>query len=292
MAAVSPCITRCLRRPYMRTVLSSPFNDTSVSSFHSDAPLCVSGVPQWVANSKITRKANKQLTKMINRTVEREKIRKSAGQMMDPTKFEYDTPWSSHRVREFEPRRVRVVEHLLMSHISELLATEEFSSDFVDLSVEITTVQLAKGYGLVNVLWIPINNAPNQVAYDKLRALSARLRQELNAMQLMGKVPRIEFVQDRTATRLRELEANFSQVEFDQPPADGLDFTEGDIMEITVSAHPVKGVQTTVTGTEINPLDFGDLPEKRHDLGGLDRDAMMNQLIGTTNKPFKKPARA
>ena len=111
-------------------------------------------------------------------------------------------------------------------------------------------------------------------------------------MQILGKVPRIEFVQDRTAMRLRALGENFSQIEHDQPPADSLEFTEGEIMEITVEAHPIKGVQTTVAGTEINPLDFGQLPEIRHDLGGIDRDAMLNQLIGTPNRPFKKPARA
>jgi ribosome-binding factor A len=91
-------------------------------------------------------------------------------------------------------RRVSVLNKLFMKHITDLLSTGEYSSEFSGYGIEINRVQISPDYMALNVFWVARNAQNDEIVEKLLKKNAGFLRHELSSLRVMGVVPIIQFV--------------------------------------------------------------------------------------------------
>lgn len=112
------------------------------------------------------------------------------------------------------PRRSLVLNKLFMKHITDLMATGEYSSQIVGYGIEVNKVSITQDYRDLRVYWIA-KNSVDHASIEKTLLLNAGfLRNELSQLRLMGKVPKIVFVKDKSYWQVAEVERRLANADF------------------------------------------------------------------------------
>lgn len=182
-------------------------------------------------------------------------------------------------------RRVSVLNKLFMTHITDLLATGQASQKLLGKGLQITRVKVTPNFQFCNVFWLAKCDIKDESELEQeLQKAGGLLRHELSQLRLMGEVPRIHFVKDKTFTNLAIVETVLKNADF------GDDHKEMDpsfeVRNDLYQGNPMKANEKVISETtnEIEEEDEEPLPEMRHDVFGVDRRGIMLKILAKLKK--------
>jgi len=111
-------------------------------------------------------------------------------------------------------KRVVVLNKLIMKNITDLMATGENSDKLIGYGLEISKVNIAGDYRSVNVYWMARKSEDDSQLDELLQNLSGPLRHELSRLRIMGEVPRIQFVKDKTYANIAAVDRLLNKADF------------------------------------------------------------------------------
>lgn len=91
-------------------------------------------------------------------------------------------------------KRIAVLNKLFMKNITDLMATGEYSNEFIGKGLEISRVQTTPDFQGVNVFWLAKGSEDDDKLQETLNKHAGSLRHELSQLRVMGVVPKIHFV--------------------------------------------------------------------------------------------------
>lgn len=180
-----------------------------------------------------------------------------------------------HRQSKHITRRINVLNKLFMVHISDMLANGEWSQQIAGHGLEITHVRITSDFHLVNVYWMTKRMDSTATLKQMLEPIARRIRHELSQLRLMGEVPNIIFVHDRSMAKLAEVDHLLAKADF------------GDDYEpLTPAAHRAAMMRNDFSPSSANSADAVGfrLPPMRQDIFGLDRGEIMNKIVARMTK--------
>ncbi|KAH8267043.1 hypothetical protein KR044_004652, partial [Drosophila immigrans] len=170
-------------------------------------------------------------------------------------------------------RRIAVLNKLFMTHITDLLATGEAAEAILGRGLQVTRVKITSDFSCVNVYWLG-NDATLET---ELQRCSGLLRHELSQLRLMGEVPRIKFVRDRSGSNINQVEGILRTLNL-QPVEEEEQQEESPHYDVAQTARQEFYGQPTTTTT------VATTPEMRHDVLGLDHRLIMDKILGKMRK--------
>ncbi|KAE9532705.1 hypothetical protein AGLY_009786 [Aphis glycines] len=213
-------------------------------------------------------------------------------------------------------KRVAVLNKLLMKNLTDLMATGENSEKLIGYGLEISkaskqyipvgkptfrsvlikvfktsfciyahvylNVCIAGDYKSVKVYWMAGKSEDDSQLDELLHTLSGPLRHELSVLRIMGEVPRIQFIKDKTYANVAAVDRLLNKADF------GEDFVP--TCSTLLNNHPtiftnidpeikkkIKELEDSENLTEENN-DEVIIPEMKMDVMGLDHSAIMTRL--------------
>lgn len=175
-------------------------------------------------------------------------------------------------------RRTAVLNKLFMTHITDLLATGEASQKILGKGLQITRVKVTPNFQFCNVYWMAKGGAAEVQLEEELQKCGGMLRHELSQLRLMGEVPRIHFVKDKTFANLALVETVLKTCDF------GEDHKEMD-PSLQVKNDLYRNLSEMIRKkSDEDEDDEESLPEMRHDVFGLDQRAVMLKILAKMKK--------
>lgn len=111
-------------------------------------------------------------------------------------------------------RRVEVLNALFMEQITSMMSTGEVSQELLGLGLIVSRVNVSNDFSRVNVYWVGSGTCKDDVIEPILRKAAGRLRHELTQLRVIGIVPPIEFVKDKTHSKIAEVEYLLTKCDF------------------------------------------------------------------------------
>ncbi|XP_055910242.1 uncharacterized protein LOC129944669 isoform X3 [Eupeodes corollae] len=200
----------------------------------------------------------------------------STGQPTLDSPFNFNNPKKSD---QGSLRRVNVLNKLFMTHITDLLATGQASEKILGKGLQITRVKVTPNFQFCNVYWMAKGDVNEIELEDELQKCGGILRHELSQLRLMGEVPRIHFVKDKTFANLATVETVLKTADF------GDDHRQMDpSFEVKNDLYRVPEKVDSKLTVAAKDEDEEPLPEMRHDVFGVDRRAIMLRVLAKLKK--------
>lgn len=145
-------------------------------------------------------------------------------------------------------------------------------------------MKVADDFKKMNIYWVASNMERDGEIERILKSIAGPLRHELSVLRLMGEVPQINFVKDRSHMKSAEIDAILKTADFgeDFVPTDATLFVKSDYkLEMKLPDHLKEKIR------ELDDKDediIEELPEMRHDTFGLDHAKIMNKINVSLNK--------
>lgn len=162
-------------------------------------------------------------------------------------------------------RRVTVLNKLFMRHITDFMATDD---TFTGYGLEITRVNITTNFQLINVYWLARGDESDVHLESILSKSAGLLRHNLSQLRLMGEVPTIKFVKDKTYAKRVEVENLLRVADF------------GDDFVPTSSRSQM--IKDDLSCNTIQPDNV--LPEMTHSILGLDHAGIMHRITQNMSK--------
>ncbi|XP_055843054.1 uncharacterized protein LOC129909914 [Episyrphus balteatus] len=199
----------------------------------------------------------------------------STGQPTMDSPFNFNNPKKSDHG---SLRRVKVLNKLFMTHITDLLATGQASQKILGKGLQITRVKVTPNFQFCNVYWMAKGDVHEAELENELQKCGGMLRHELSQLRLMGEVPRIHFVRDKTFANLAHVETVLKTADFgeDHKQIDPSFEVKNDLYQ-----NPLKVDEAVTIKKE---EDEEPLPEMRHDVFGVDWRAIMLKILAKLKK--------
>ncbi|BES87991.1 Ribosome-Hypothetical protein factor A [Nesidiocoris tenuis] len=124
-----------------------------------------------------------------------------------PTESVTKSPIDQSKPRPVNSRRIAVLNKLFMTNITEVLATGTLSETVESLHIDISKVAMSPDFQHLNVFYVCTVTPRPPDLDEQLTRTGFSLRHELSQQRLMGNVPLINFVEDKTLARLTEIQA-------------------------------------------------------------------------------------
>lgn len=181
-------------------------------------------------------------------------------------------------------RRVTILNKLFMKNVTDLMATGMFAEKLYGYGLQISTVKVADDFKKMNIYWIATNMQNDGEIERILKSIAGPLRHELSVLRLMGEVPQINFVKDRSHMKSAEIDAVLKFADF------GEDFVPTDATLFLKNEYKLEMKLPEHLKCQIRDLDNVDdeiteeLPQMRHDTFGLDHAKIMNKINVSMNK--------
>lgn len=184
-------------------------------------------------------------------------------------------------------RRINVLNKLFMEQITDLMATGEYSEELVGYGIQISRVKVTPDYHGINVFWFSRDNHNDMDIGRLLKRISGGLRHELSQLRLIGQVPKLNFVKDKTYGLTADLDGVLRRADY------GEDFVPTDRTLMLKSELKLQVELPRTVRSEIDKLedeidypieDQRALPAMRNDILGLDQEAIMNKIKRSLNK--------
>ncbi|XP_014208787.1 uncharacterized protein LOC106639604 [Copidosoma floridanum] len=120
-----------------------------------------------------------------------------------------------NKAQTHKSRRTTVLNKILMRHITDLMATGEVAPTLLGRGIEVTHVDVASDFSVVNVYWIAQNNNDANVTTDQvLKVAAGHLQHELSQLRVIGQVPPVNFVRNKIYNTIKEVEDRLKTVDF------------------------------------------------------------------------------
>lgn len=196
-----------------------------------------------------------------------------------------NSPGSKHNTR-----RMSVLNKLFMTHITDLLATGEAAESILGRGMQVSRVKISSDFACVNVYWLGSGDVFNDATLEaELQRTSGQLRHELSQLRLMGEVPRIKFVRDKTGSNINNVEGILRTLNLSTP-----DDEDDDEQQQQPAGHGGYDVAQTARqefyGNAAAPaavsIDSSSeaMPEMRQDVLGLDHRLIMDKILTKMRK--------
>ncbi|XP_025196426.1 putative ribosome-binding factor A, mitochondrial isoform X2 [Melanaphis sacchari] len=179
-------------------------------------------------------------------------------------------------------KRIAVLNKLLMKNITDLMATGENSDKLIGYGLEISKVSIAGDYRSVKVYWMAGKSEDDSQLDELLKMLSGSLRHELSVLRIMGEVPKILFIKDRTYANVAAVDRLLNKADFGEDFIPTCNTLLIDHPTIYKNIDPeIKKKIEELEDTENLTEDSNDeviIPEMKMDVMGLDHSAIMARL--------------
>ncbi|XP_070504489.1 uncharacterized protein [Chironomus tepperi] len=184
-------------------------------------------------------------------------------------------------------RRVTILNKLFMKNVTDLMATGMFAEKLYGYGLQISTVKVADDFKKMNIYWIATNMENDGEIERILKSVAGPLRHELSVLRLMGEVPQINFVKDRSHMKSAEIDAILKHADFGEDfiPTDATLFLKNEYkLEMKLPDHLKEKIR------DLDHVDDGiieELPQMRHDTFGLDHAKIMNKINVSLSKSMQ-----
>lgn len=197
-----------------------------------------------------------------------------------------NSPGSKHNTR-----RMSVLNKLFMTHITDLLATGEAAESILGRGMQVSRVKISSDFACVNVYWLGSGDVLNDATLEaELQRTSGQLRHELSQLRLMGEVPRIKFVRDKTGSNINNVEGILRTLNLSPPDDEDADEQQ---QQQKPAAHSSYDVAQTArqefygnaAASAVTSSDSSEaFPEMRQDVLGLDHRLIMDKILTKMRK--------
>uniref|UniRef100_L7LXU4 Uncharacterized protein n=1 Tax=Rhipicephalus pulchellus TaxID=72859 RepID=L7LXU4_RHIPC len=189
-------------------------------------------------------------------------------------------PSTPKKVQE-RTRRQRVLNTVFMESLSNIMVTGTISEKLKGFAIELTQVRVSSDCTHLNVYWVTALKEPgvDEKVAEILHSNAGYLKSELIKNGFIGKAPKIAFVKDVTYGRASEVEALIDKVCADLPP---------DLDNPTLADKQASSDEETSTVDSSQTGPFVP-PEMKMDVYGLDRAALMRQVLLKSRGQSKAP---
>ncbi|XP_058821074.1 uncharacterized protein LOC131683260 isoform X2 [Topomyia yanbarensis] len=176
-------------------------------------------------------------------------------------------------------RRLAVLNTLFMEQITDLIATGKFSEELVGHGIQISCVKVTNDFHAINIFWSVRDNRNDIEISKMLKRVSGDLRHELAQLRLIGQVPRLNFVKDKTYcifTNSALQNADYGKAFTTKDPTSLI----GSDVKLHVDLPRVvrKNIDELVDKSYFLTDNQDSLPNMRHDVLGLDHFAIMHKI--------------
>ncbi|EDV92397.1 putative ribosome-binding factor A, mitochondrial [Drosophila grimshawi] len=191
-------------------------------------------------------------------------------------------------------RRMSVLNKLFMTSITDLLATGQAAESVLGRSLQVSRVKISSDFACINVYWLGTGQVASDAVLEvQLQRCTGQLRHELSQLRLMGEVPRLRFVRDKSGSNSNSIEAILRNINLNSPKQEEADQEEADQEEGQQQDVTTFDVAQTVrqefygnaaeqtaaaTGAAAMP------PAMRHDVLGLDHHLIMDKILTKMRK--------
>ncbi|ALC48942.1 CG15916 [Drosophila busckii] len=191
-----------------------------------------------------------------------------------------NSPGAKHNTR-----RMSVLNKLFMTHITDLLATGEAAEAILGRGLQVSRIKISSDFSCINVYWLGSGELLNDTALEgELQRCSGLLRHELSQLRLMGEVPRIKFVRDKTGSNINHVEGILRTL--DLKPAE--EEAESNAQQLqsdpSFSYDVAQTARQEFYGNAAAPVATTELPEMRHDVLGLDHRRILDKILTKMRK--------
>uniref|UniRef100_A0A8C4QKL8 Ribosome-binding factor A, mitochondrial n=1 Tax=Eptatretus burgeri TaxID=7764 RepID=A0A8C4QKL8_EPTBU len=177
------------------------------------------------------------------------------------------------------PRRLRILNAILLQSVSDLLTTPEVSQELYDLQLNIDAVRLSADFSVCHLYWHGQGNQDEDAHIESVLQLnSGRLRYLLQTYHVMGKIPPLVFLKDKKYAATTEVEHWLSIIK-----------TELDNVETPEISSEVMDQKDRMwsekEGKWISMPSLTDHRDRRAPSWlGIDRQALLQQIADTKRK--------
>nr|CAI5831435.1 unnamed protein product [Callosobruchus analis] len=177
-----------------------------------------------------------------------------------------------------DSRRVTILNKLFMRHITDQMATGQYASEIVGYGIEINKVKVTPDYRILRVYWIARKSKNDEAIEKTLNKNAGFLRHELSSLQLMGKVPVIQFIKDKEYGSISEVDnrlaiADFGEGHIPIDPADKLK------CELELCVPLEESMKERIKQSEdLSEIEDAPLPAMPQNVLGLDHAAILNRV--------------
>lgn len=178
-------------------------------------------------------------------------------------------------------RRMSVLNKLFMTHITDLLATGEAAETILGRGLQVSRVKITSDFSCVNVYWLGNGELHNDATLElELQRSSGHLRHELSQLRLMGNVPRIKFVRDKTGSNINTVEGILRSLNLKpiQKEEEEQEKEQGDT-PFDVAQTARREFYGNVAASPPTAV-----PQMRHDVLGLDHRLIMDKILTKMRK--------
>ncbi|XP_030564625.1 putative ribosome-binding factor A, mitochondrial [Drosophila novamexicana] len=190
-----------------------------------------------------------------------------------------NSPGSKHNTR-----RMSVLNKLFMTHITDLLATGEAAESILGRGLQVSRVKISSDFSCINVYWLGTGQLHNDAQLDaNLSRCSGQLRHELSQLRLMGEVPRIKFVRDKTGSNINSVEGILRTLNLSQPEKETETEEQDGQQHSTYDTAQTARLEFYGTAAP-SPQVTAAMPEMRHDVLGLDHRLIMDKILTKMRK--------
>lgn len=164
-----------------------------------------------------------------------------------------------------------------MRYITDLMSSGECSRKIAGLGIEITRVKIAPDFNYVNVYWYTKHLKEEDKIEDILVNTEGSIRHELTQLRVIGLVPRIKFLKDKTFKFIAEIDSRLAKADF------GEDFVPSEPLiklkthlELHTKLDPAvrEKIEAETTREEYEE----PVPDMPQDVFGLNREEIMERI--------------
>ncbi|KAG8233552.1 hypothetical protein J437_LFUL013764 [Ladona fulva] len=186
------------------------------------------------------------------------------------------------RKGERNHRRINILNKLFMRYVSDIMSTGEVSNEIAGLRLEISKVKISSDFGTLNVFWVTKGTKIDSEIEDILQRNAGKLRHELTQLRVIGNVPAVQFVKDKSLSKLTELDGILSKADFGDEfePSDS---SFGLISEFVVKSEVPPEMQDNIL-KEDSIVDLDPLPPMATDVLGFNHEMVMQKVLRSMNK--------
>ncbi|XP_067651784.1 putative ribosome-binding factor A, mitochondrial [Haliotis asinina] len=121
---------------------------------------------------------------------------------------------TSRRVSDGQRRRAEQVSTVLYNYITSIIDSGELSPALADMAVDINRVKVTPDFSSVNIYWLSSGSERDDELEIELKKHESKLRSILISYHIVGTIPQVTFVQDKTASRYAEVEKLLTMADY------------------------------------------------------------------------------
>ncbi|KAL1513270.1 hypothetical protein ABEB36_002699 [Hypothenemus hampei] len=180
-------------------------------------------------------------------------------------------------------RRSNMLNKIFMKHVTDIMATGEYSSEISGLGIEINKVKVSPDYKFLNVYWMGSDASKYDEIEKLLKKNAGYLRHELATLRVIGNIPNIVFVKDKSYDKVAQVQERLAIADFGEdyePRSISEEYkTEFELLAVLDHATKNKVEEFELTSShEIANEYISELPPMPQNVLGLDHARIMKKI--------------